>query len=526
MFLSITNSAYSIELDYSTNSNDYLFYDNFNRNLTYIINESQYIGQSLTGQYWREIDEDNPLSFMIVNQSLNQPNSQLDIFACSNITIAGDTPLYNFTFEGVFNYTSLDGLKDNYAMSIMFYSTDICTGTRLGRIGWFNGAFIGGDATSDIISGLTPELNQNYLFRVSFDVTNKLVNYTVYNITNGVLSQGFSRNLETWNSETNLRAFAIVSNYNTKMTGAYSDVIYIYNGTIPPENIPVYIPEVNVSINTSYIMFGDAVFITANVSSGIELDYCWLYDNVTNSNHDLTEISGLNAQCNFTFITNASENSVYEFIVYANNTQNNIGNGSELLNVINSPPYGIPYLNYSSEIYYNNFTFSVLGVSDIDTENILYYEIYYNFNSTSLYMVQNSTINYLSTNFTLEGFYYYNVRVFDGSEYSINSTLFIYEYNIPFIFPTFNATNTTTRLNYEECPQETQGILVLVIAFVLAFAVIFIGVKMSKFVGMFGGLILIVASAYYLACSLLMGVLMILAGITVIIAFVMSNKRY
>ena len=179
-------------------------------------------------------------------------------------------------------------------------------------------------------------------------------------------------------------------------------------------------PNSNITLNNTSPKINQVVNISMNVSDNLDLDFCWFYNNISNTNSSLISISGTsehNLCFNITTI-NVSHRDVL-FRGYVNDTSGNVNSSQTVITVANTVPtqpiISFPEngINYSS-IPYINFT-----ATDADSD-LLTFNIYIN---GSLNITTTTNITQWNAS---DGYYNLTVTANDGIDSSINSTVIIF----------------------------------------------------------------------------------------------------
>lgn len=182
-------------------------------------------------------------------------------------------------------------------------------------------------------------------------------------------------------------------------------------------------PESNISVNNTQPKINDIVNISMNVSDNIGLNYCWFFNNQSNSNSSLISISGTSdtSLCyNITQINLTRDNYIL-FRGYVNDTSGNLNYSDIYVTVDNTAP-STPTIYYPNNGgTYLNITNINFSSSDSDGDSITYYGYI------------NGTLNFTTTtNITTwnasNG--YYNLTIFagDGTDNSSNTTIYFTQY--------------------------------------------------------------------------------------------------
>ncbi len=179
-------------------------------------------------------------------------------------------------------------------------------------------------------------------------------------------------------------------------------------------------PNSNITLNNTSPKINQVVNISMNVSDNLDLDFCWFYNNISNTNSSLISISGTsehNLCFNITTI-NVSHRDVL-FRGYVNDTSGNVNSSQTVITVANTAPnqptisFPVDGINYSS-IPYINFT-----ATDADSD-LLTFNIYIN---GSLNITTTTNITQWNAS---DGYYNLTVTANDGIDSSINSTVIIF----------------------------------------------------------------------------------------------------
>lgn len=94
-----------------------------------------------------------------------------------------------------------------------------------------------------------------------------------------------------------------------------------------------------------------------------------------------------------------------------------------------------------------------------------------------------------------------------------------------FTITTTPITPTVIELSYQECPQSDEGIFLLVAAIMFSFVIVYFGFRFHRAIGFIGGVSVIVASLFFMPCSAIMGIMILLVGVIMCGIFAFDFKH-
>lgn len=229
LFLLIINIAFA---SHSTNPEDYLYWDNYDRADTYNITNA------LTGQ----------ANFItqgrvnITNNSLRADNNQNPDRVCFNLTNQpGVNPTKSYTVDIYTNLTTTpEGNKDAYSTGFLVYPGGaMCTGPPTGGVkvhGSSQFAYLSASAYTAFSPTLVYQTNITYLIRMFFDEDGNRYNATIYNVSNGGFDELTSTLYRAYSEgATSTSSFLVMDDWSSQNDGYFVLEIAIYNGTTRPQ---------------------------------------------------------------------------------------------------------------------------------------------------------------------------------------------------------------------------------------------------------------------------------------------------
>ena len=228
------------------------------------------------------------------------------------------------------------------------------------------------------------------------------------------------------------------------IVGDATNNIYQYN--MPAESTK---PIVNTSFNISLsnIRINNILNISANITDDTGLSICQIIENQTGIyNYTNITLSGTSAQCsNKIFI---SQKSVINFTIRVNDTSNNIRTNDTIITIANTVPNGTNFVNTTGKHYNSNITRLNWTPADNPDKDVLRYVVYWDLDATPTSLYYNGTDLNISTNWTSDNTYFYQIKVMDDISESALSPVFNLTLDTGLLTLTTNCTNNTiTRFN-------------------------------------------------------------------------------
>lgn len=207
--------------------------------------------------------------------------------------------------------------------------------------------------------------------------------------------------------------------------------------------------SIRIGLNLSTIKINNVINISGNITEADgNIAYGWIVINQT-SNINYT-FAGSGTMFNFSQNTTISvgRGNVINFSVFYNDTYGTQFQNSTLITIANTIPNGTNFVNITGKHYNRNITRLNWTPSDNPDNDVLRYIVFSDTSNPPVALYYNGTNLNISTNWTSDNTYFYQIKVMDEISESALSPVFNLTLDTGLPTLTANCTNNTfTRLN-------------------------------------------------------------------------------
>jgi hypothetical protein len=306
----LSNFGYAIDnkgYGYSTNSNNYLFWDRFtdaDGNLDGHV--------SNTGTAWS--DRGAGSYSQIATNNFYMPVSHTYWRGCINVSpIIDDASGYtNYTIDLYVNYTNDVGTPTPYIMYVSYSPTADCADAMSDRLGilWRHGSDMFTNNYDDMnVVVSAPKINQNYLAKLHIDFSNDFINTSIYENTDDTLVEVGAR-YEAIRGSGTIGSILVQADWGgDELTGGWIGEIASYEGIYRPMDDVYTSPIINITfpLNNSITSEYDPLSFIFSASDNGGSD---LFCNLTIANSVPVQTASTQISANFTYNSTSSRNII------------------------------------------------------------------------------------------------------------------------------------------------------------------------------------------------------------------------
>lgn len=424
---------------YETDPSKYLLLCNFNQS------DSTAIQKCSSGQNITEVADDWAVTKGKLNGSSSAGSAKLAI----DLMETGDAPIQNFTCD---TYFSTDVSVDRSGFGAETFSLTKGGGSEATTVRHRDG----GEGTqvwyrdsASLFIEVSPRTNlsleQFYVLRQTY-ITNASSNYTIYTLVNNsgtleYLPNG-TGNFQRWeNSVTSVKSLQFFG--FTTSARVIVDEVACWNWTAKSDaytrltSAPILdttLPIVNSSLNSSIIKINDILNITGNATDETGLQHINLTVNLSTGRifQNISLGAGVTSFYfkNLSFQIPVGRNHTLNISIITTDTSGNRATNSTIININNTAPYSptilFPILNNLSN--FQPLDLNLTWQEDADSDSVTQVKWYINNTLNQTIIIGQNTGN--TTLNASDGKYNISVSIFDGEEYSQNTTLLSFKIDI------------------------------------------------------------------------------------------------